>query len=84
MTVEVEVAVELSGKYVVGELYRLSLDVPGSDVRLGVPRALYLAYARDGSLHYVGKVNRQAGSVGQRLREHTRASARKRTAWRWL
>jgi len=48
-------------------------------------KALYFAYARDGQLHYIGKVDRaDPGGAGQRLREHLRTSRRKQRAWRIL
>ena len=50
-----------------------------------VSRALYLAYARRGELHYVGKVDRVQGvGAATRVDEHLRSSRRKREAWRWV
>ena len=84
MTAAVSYVTRLAGDHA-GEPYRVSLDTPGADPRLALPRAIYLAYTRDRQLHYAGKVDRRnRGTVAQRLREHTRSSRRKRTAWRSL
>jgi hypothetical protein len=85
MTPEVAYLTSRIGSSQAGEPIRVSLDAPGADVLLALPRAIYLAYTRDGRLHYVGKVDRKTTrAVSARLREHTRESRRKRTAWRWL
>ena len=84
VTAAVSYVTRLAGDHA-GEPYRVSLDTPGADGRLALPRAIYLAYTRERKLHYAGKVDRgNRGTVAQRLREHTRASRRKRTAWRSL
>jgi hypothetical protein len=84
VTPAVSLVTRLAGNHA-GEPYRVSLDTPGADLHLRLPRAIYLAYTRDRQLHYTGKVDRRnQGTVAQRLREHTRSSRRKRTVWRWL
>lgn len=84
MTLAVSYVTRLAGVHA-GKLRRVSLDTPGADLQLVASRAIYLAYTRDRQLHYVGKVNRRnRGTVAQRIREHTRSSRRKRTAWRTL
>ncbi len=82
MTPEVESASASLGRHQVGEPIYVGLDAPGGGSELAVPRALYFAYARDRSLHYIGKVDRQVGTTWQRLLEHLRTSRRKRRAWR--
>jgi hypothetical protein len=68
-----------------GEPYPVRLDTPGAQLALKSPKAIYLAYDRGRGLHYIGKVNRRnRGTVAQRVREHTRTSLRKRSAWRTL
>ncbi|HXH33023.1 MAG TPA: GIY-YIG nuclease family protein [Plantibacter sp.] len=85
MTPAVEYTSARLGPNSAGTPFRVSLDAPGADVLLAAPRAIYIAYTRDGQLHYIGKVDRRAGkAVAARLREHTRSSGRKRSAWRWL
>jgi hypothetical protein len=49
-----------------------------------VGRPIYLAFACDGSLHDIGKVDRTSGAVGARLSEHLRMSLRRRRVWRTL
>jgi hypothetical protein len=71
-----------AGRYLAGAPRRVSLDLPKDHAALGVTSAIYLAYTRDGILHYIGKVGRVSGTVGGRLAEHLRTSARKRSAWR--
>jgi hypothetical protein len=84
VTAAVSYVTRLAGDHA-GKPYRVSLDTPGADAPLADPRAIYLAYTRDGQLHYAGKVDRRnRGTVAQRIREHTRLSRRKRTAWRTL
>ena len=83
-TTAVSYVTRLAGDHA-GEPYRVSLDTPGADAPLALPRAIYLAYTRDRQLHYAGKVDRSnRGTVAQRIREHTRSSRRKRGAWRTL
>jgi hypothetical protein len=74
-------AAEAAGRHLVAQPVRMSLAVPSS-AAVGLRRAIYLAYARDGALHYVGKVDRGAGTVSARITEHVRTSPRKRSAWR--
>lgn len=81
---EVDATVRAAGRQGEGRPYRVPLDVAGAQVQVTVSRCIYLAYARDGELHYIGKVDRASGSAGERLREHLRTSARKRRAWRSL
>lgn len=84
MTAAVSYVIRLAGDHA-GEPYRVSLDTPGADRPLALPRAIYLAYTRDRQLHYAGKVDRRnRGTVAQRIHEHTRTSRRKRSAWRTL
>jgi hypothetical protein len=84
VTSEVLFVLRLAGDHA-GEPYRASLDAPAAEARLVDARGIYLAYTRDRKLHYVGKVNRRnRGAVAQRVREHTRASRRKRSAWRLI
>jgi hypothetical protein len=71
-----------AGRYLAGAPRRVSLDLPKDYAALGVTSAIYLAYTRDGILHHIGKVGRVSGTVGGRLAEHLRTSARKRSAWR--
>jgi hypothetical protein len=63
------------------ERHDLGLALPP---RITVAKAIYLGYARDGTLHYIGKVDRTNGTTGQRVREHLRRSRSKRVAWRTL
>ena len=78
-------AVVALGRHLAGEPFRVPLEVPGRDVRLLVPRAIYFAYTGEGDLDYIGKVDRAApGTAEGRLREHLRTSRRKRRVWRWL
>jgi hypothetical protein len=84
VTAGVSYVTRLAGDHA-GEPRRVSLDTPGAELQLVASRAIYLAYTRDRQLHYAGKVNRRnRGTVAQRIREHTRSSRRKRTAWRTL
>ena len=84
MIAAVSYVIRLAGQYA-GEPCRVSLDTPGAELQLVDSRAIYLAFTSDGQLHYIGKVNRHnRGAVAQRIREHTRSSRRKRTAWRTL
>ena len=84
MTAAVSYVIRLAGDHA-GEPRCVSLDTPGAELQLVASRAIYLAYTRDRQLHYAGKVNRRnRGTVAQRIREHTRSSRRKRTAWRML
>lgn len=82
---EVAVAIRAVGRHLLAEPMQVPLDVPTSH-RIVAPKAIYLAFAGDGALHYIGKVDRAAGHVGQRLEEHRRRSPRKRRTWRtvWL
>lgn len=73
-----------AGRYLAGAPRRVSLDLPKHHAALAVTSAIYLAYTRDGVLHYIGKVGRVSGTVGSRIGEHLRTSTRKRTAWRTL
>ncbi len=84
MTPEVESACASLGRYQVAEPIHVGLDTPGAGYDLAVPRALYFAYARDRTLHYIGKVDRSRGTTWQRLLEHLRSSRRKRQCWRSL
>jgi hypothetical protein len=84
VTTAVSYVTRLAGEHA-DEPYRVSLDTPGGDAPLALPRAIYLAHTRDRQLHYAGKVDRRnRGTVAQRIREHTRSSRRKRTVWRTL
>lgn len=80
----VRTAARAAGTALAEDPFPVALDVPGRDVRLNVSRALYLAYTAAGELHYIGKVDRDRGATGARLREHLRSSLQKRRAWRWL
>ena len=85
MTPELAYLTGRLGRAAGGEPLRVSLDAPRAEQLLSLPRAIYMAYTRDGQLHYVGKVDRRSRTaVAARLREHTRSNRRKRTAWRWL
>jgi hypothetical protein len=81
----VESAVRAAGRNLAGEPFRVPLDIPGAMPRLAVARAVYLAFAAGGELHYIGKVDRPATSAAaRRLAEHLRVSSTKRSVWRWL
>lgn len=82
---EVAVAVRAAGRHLLADPARVALDVPSAH-GIVAPRAIYLAFARDGTLHYIGKVDRAAGTAGHRLNEHLRTSLRKRRTWRavWI
>lgn len=71
-----------AGRYLAGAPRRVSLDLPRDRRALAVATAIYLTYTRDGVLHYIGKADRHSGTVGSRIAEHVRESARKRSAWR--
>ena len=73
-----------AGRHATGPPQRVSLDLDVAPVDVTPRQAIYLAFARDGTLHYIGKVDRAAGTVGARLREHLRTSKRKRSCWRTL
>jgi hypothetical protein len=77
-------AASAAGRHLAASPREVSLDVPFKDPALTAPCAVYLAFGRDGALHYIGKVRRVGGDAGSRLREHIRASRRKHAAWRTL
>ena len=82
--VAVEDAARAAGRHLLAPPTRTALDVPGARTGLAVARAIYLAYARDGRLHYIGKIDRAGGTAAGRLNEHLRTSRRKRSTWRTL
>ena len=77
----VSAAARAAGRHLLSEPLRVTLDVPAAH-GIVAPKAIYLAFSRDGALHYIGKVDRAAGHAGQRLGEHLRISLRKRRTWR--
>ena len=81
MTTAVSYVTRLAGNHA-GEPYCVSLDIPGADPRLAVPRAIYLAYTRDRKLHYAGKVDRR--NRGTRRTAYPRAHPLKPTKARRL
>jgi hypothetical protein len=78
---EVAGAARAAGRHLLAEPKQVPLDLPTAH-GIVAPKAIYLAFARDGALHYIGKVDRAAGHAGQRLEEHLRTSPRKRRTWR--
>lgn len=80
---EVVAARRAAGRHLLTEPMRMALDVPAAH-NIVAPKAIYLAFARDGELHYIGKVDRAAGTAAERLNEHLRSSLRKRRAWRFV
>lgn len=80
----VEDAARAAGRYLLGPPARVALDLPADRSGLRVDRGIYLVYARDGELHYIGKTDRPTGTAAGRLNEHLRSSRRKRAAWRTL
>jgi hypothetical protein len=79
----VQDAVRAAGRHAAGGAQRVALDLPGPRTEARAERCIYLAYARDNRLHYIGKVDRAAGTTAAgRLAEHLRSSPRKRSAWR--
>lgn len=77
----VSAAARPAGRHLLAEPMRVTLDVPAAH-GIVAPKAIYLAFSRDGALHYIGKVDRAAGHAGQRLGEHLHTSLRKRRTWR--
>lgn len=74
-------AAQAAGRHLVGPPIHITVDVP--DWRtVHIARGVYLAYARDASLNYVGKVDRAGGTVTARITEHLRTSRRRRDVWR--
>jgi len=82
--VAVQEAAQAAGRHMLAEPVRIALDLSGDRGGLLVARAVYLAYTRDGKLHYVGKIDRATGTARSRIGEHLRCSRRKRAAWRSL
>lgn len=82
----VDEAARAAGRHLLAAPVRVALDLHADRTALAVARAIYLAFARDGELHYVGKIDRATGTAHARLGEHLRTSSRKRSAWRtvWI